>query len=161
MDISWDQRVDEYWAAADDEHPEQALGAMRALVAERGAEDPDALYEWASVHDFLGLETEAVPLYRAALDRGLSGDRAPRAVVQLASSLRNVGEPEAAVDLLRTVDEPGLGAAPQAFLALALRDAGRPDEALRVALLALAPTLPEYGRSVTAYAEELTAPPRD
>ena len=43
-----------------------------------------------------------------------------------------------------------------AFLALALHDAGRPTEALAVALRRLAPTLPEYGRAVAAYADELT-----
>ena len=33
----------------------------------------------------------------------------------------------------------------------------RHDDALRVALLALAPTLPFYGRAISSYAEELTS----
>ncbi|MCR2785728.1 MULTISPECIES: tetratricopeptide repeat protein [unclassified Microbacterium] len=156
MTEPWDERVAAFWRDADDDRPEAMLAQMQALIDERGAESPEALYEWASVHDFLGREGDAIPLYRAALERGLAGERRPQAVVQLASSLRNVGEADAAVALLQ--DHPGdtvTGAAPQAFLALALRDAGRPDEALRVALKALAPTLPTYRRAVEAYADAL------
>lgn len=121
MDSSWDDRVASFWASADDENPDLTLTAMRQLVEERPKTDPDALYEWASVHDFLGRGEDAVPLYRAALDGGLSGDREPQAIIQLASSLRNVGEPSAAVGLLQSHPEnPITGSAAQAFLALAL-----------------------------------------
>lgn len=51
---------------------------------------------------------------------------------------------------------PAVGAAREVFLALALHSAGRADEALRVALEVLAPTLPRYQRSVRAYAADLT-----
>jgi Tetratrico peptide repeat len=50
----------------------------------------------------MGHSDLAVPLYRKALDVGLSGERRRRAVIQLASSLRNVGRPEESVALLRT-----------------------------------------------------------
>ncbi|QGU28765.1 hypothetical protein D7D94_03045 [Microbacterium oryzae] len=129
---------------------------MAVLIRERGDGDPDALYEWASAHDFLGREAEAIPLYREALAAGLSGERRPQAIIQLASSLRNVGDPAAAIDLLEEhAPHAVTGSASQAFLALALHDAGRTDEALRVALRALAPTLPLYSRAVAAYADEL------
>ena len=49
-----------------------------------------------------------------------------------------------------------LGGAPSAVRALALRDAGRHDEALRVALEALIPHLPRYQRSMAGYARLLT-----
>lgn len=159
MTGSWDERVAEFWARADDSDPEVTLAAMKHLIDERPVEDAEALYEWASVHDFLGRESDAVPLYRAALDAGLSGDRRPQAIVQLASSLRNVGDAAAAVELLQAQPrDPVTGAAVDAFLALALRDEGRSDEALRVALHALAPTLPLYQRAVRAYADELVQP---
>lgn len=125
--------------------------------------DPDATYEWASVHDFLGRESEAIPLYREALANRLSGDRHPQAIIQLASSLRNVGDAQAAVDLLQDFpQDTAAGAAGRAFLALALYDAGQPGAALRIALKALAPTLPLYGRAITSYADELetTTPAR-
>lgn len=154
---SWDDRVAAFWATADDVRPETMLNEMNALVSERGAGDAEALYEWASVHDFLGREADAIPFYRAALDEGLTGNRRLQAVVQLASSLRNVGESGAAIELLEAQPgEPVTGAAAQAFLALALHDSGRPSEALRVALKALARTLPLYGRAITSYADELT-----
>jgi len=158
MTDDWNTRVAEFWESADDGDPESLLAGMRALVAERGEDEPDAIFEWASAHDFLGRETEAIPLYRAALAAGLGGDRRAQAVIQLASSLRNVGEPEAAVDLLRDLGtDAGTGAAVDAFLSLALHDSGHPAEALRVALRALAPTLPMYRRSVEFYADELRA----
>ncbi|TFD28157.1 tetratricopeptide repeat protein [Cryobacterium lyxosi] len=40
---------------------------MQALITERRDDDPAAIFEWASVHDFLGREAEAIPLYRRAL----------------------------------------------------------------------------------------------
>lgn len=77
-------------------------------------------------------------------------------MVQLASSLRNTGNAEEAVDLLSgSRDDPVNGPATDAFLALALRDCGRPDGALRVALRAPAPLCHTYERAVSQYADEL------
>lgn len=160
MTDDWEARVDAFWAQAgrDDSDIEAILTGMKVLVAERPPGDPDATFEWASVHDFLGREREAIRLYREALDGGLDGARRPKAIIQLASSLRNDGQPDAAIRLLHDM-EPShvIGDAQSAFLALALFDAGRPDEALRVALEALATTLPLYGSSVARYAAELAA----
>lgn len=156
MTVEWEERVADFWSSADDEQPEAAVRAMEALVAERPENDPDALFEWASVHDFIGREDRAIPLYRAALDGGLLEPRRAQAVIQLASSLRNIGDHAAAVDLLTDMPSTeAVGDAGQAFLALALRDAGRHDEALRAALVALGRTLPMYGRAVEHYANEL------
>ncbi|MBC9943839.1 tetratricopeptide repeat protein [Leucobacter sp. cx-328] len=153
---SWDDRVDAFWASADDAAPESTLEAMRVLVAERPATDAAGIYEWASVHDFLGLEAEAIPLYMSALAAGLDGEHKPQALIQLGSSLRNVGRADEAVDLLTEQESNEVtGDAAQAFLALALHTAGNPDEALRVALTALAPTLPMYRGAITYYANEL------
>lgn len=158
MERSWDERIDGFWESADDSKPNEAMAGMRSLVQERPAGDPDASYEWASVHDFLGREAEAIPLYREALGNGLSGGRRHQAVIQLASSLRNVGNAQAAVDLLQGLEpDSATGDASQAFLALALHDVGQHAAALRVALKALAPTLPRYSRSISFYAEELAA----
>ena len=158
MDASWNERVDRFWISADDSQPELTLAAMKHLVDERPSDDPDALFEWASVHDFLGQESAAIPLYQKALAGGLSGHRRPQAIIQLASSLRNAGDARAAIDLLEDcAPDTVTGSAAQAFLALALHDVGRSEAALRVALRALAPTLPLYGRAVTAYADNLTS----
>ncbi|MHA6750814.1 tetratricopeptide repeat protein [Dermacoccus nishinomiyaensis] len=157
MTVDWDERVDAFWAAASCTDPDRLLSVMRALVSERGEHDPDALYEWASVHDFLGHEEQAVPLYEAALARGLTGARRPQALIQLGSSLRNIGRPEDAVNLLHGLARDEVtGDAAQAFLALALHDAGRQEEALAVALRTLARTLPLYGTAIENYASELS-----
>ena len=85
---------------------------------------------------------------------------AEQAVIQLASTLRNLGEADEAVDLLTDWlaenDDHELSDSAAAFLALALASAGRTTEALTVALDTLAPHLTQYGRSVAAYAEWLS-----
>src|SRR5690625_2853375 len=145
MASDWHRRIASLWSSAEETEPEHLLRQMRSLYEERGSLDPEALFEWASVHDFLGMEHEAVPLYRDALAQGIAEPKRSQTIIQLASSLRNVGDPHAAVELIQghSVDEALQGAA-QAFLALALHDTGRPDAALRAALLALAGTLPQY-----------------
>ena len=97
-------------------------------------------------------------LYRQALDAGLAGSRRRQAVIQLASSLRVIGDAAGSVALLRAEKAAAsdeLDGAVSAFLTLSLLDAGAPREAVSVALTALAPHLPMYQRSVTSYASEL------
>jgi hypothetical protein len=151
----WDARVAAFWAGADDERAEETVAGMHALVAERPADDPRALFELACAHDFVGREAEAVPLYRRAIAGGLDPEHRPLAVIQLASSLRNVGQAADAVELLEALPDDAHAPGRDAFLALALHDAGRPTEALALALRRLAPALPDYGRAVAAYADEL------
>jgi ADP-ribose pyrophosphatase YjhB (NUDIX family) len=153
-----DDQLAAFWAEADDDRPAEAEAALEALLAPLADGDPVALFERASLHDFLGEEAAAIPLYRAALDAGLSAPRRTRAMIQLASSLRNVGEPSAAMAVLRAVDhDDELWLAAQAFLALALLDDDKPAPALRTALQALAPALPAYRRAVEAYADAAKA----
>lgn len=153
--------IDRFWRDAATLRPADLRPALDQALAPLPADDPVALYERASLHDYLGEEAAAVPLYRAALAAGLSGERVAAARIQLASSLRNVGDPSGAIAVLKDFppDEP-LAPAAQAFLALALLDDGKPAPALRTALHALAPTLPAYGRAVSSYADEVRAPRR-
>jgi hypothetical protein len=111
-----------------------------------------------------------VPLYRFALDGGLTGYRRRRAVIQMASSMRNIGQVEAAIELLeaeRAIDPAALDEqtrtladAISAVLALCLADAGREREAVSIAVAALAPHLPRYQRSMADYARQLVAASR-
>jgi tetratricopeptide (TPR) repeat protein len=133
---------------------------MDALTAELPPGSPIAAFERASAFDSTGHSDLAVPLYRRALELGLDGERRRRATVQLASSLRNLGEPAESERLLREERAAGsdeLDDAVSAFLALALADAGREREAVSVALSALARHLPRYERSVANYARLLVA----
>lgn len=162
MSAAWDDRVAAFWADADEDDPDRMLSGMDALVAERGADDPVALYELASVRDLLGREAEAVPLYRAALERGLGGPRRTQATIQLASSLRNIGEPDEAIALLQCVDPDRSGGdAAQVFLALALHDRGRHAEALQAIAAPLLPMLSMYASPLAAYLDELVDGPAD
>lgn len=155
----WQQRVDAVWDTATTHGEERTLAAILALATERPADDPLALYETAGAYDFAGREAEAEPFYRRALDAGLSDPERSRATVQLASTLRNLDRPQEAVELLRDLlaADPDGPLAPdaRAFAALALHDLGLHAEALREALVTLAPHLGRYGRAVTAYADEL------
>jgi hypothetical protein len=161
-DADWERRIAEAWTA-EIEETEPAEAAFRAridaLVAELPPDAPEGPFEQASAFDSTGHSDRAVPLYRTALAGGLTGLRRRRAVIQLASSLRNVGEAQESARLLTAERDAGsdeLDDAVRAFLALALVDLGRPREAAAIALAALAPHLPRYQRSLRAYAEELS-----
>jgi hypothetical protein len=154
----WERRLAELWTTLDVLPEEEFVAAIDQLTDELPDDDGTGPFERAAARDSTGHSDLAVPLYRQALERGLTGERRRRAVIQLASSLRNTGEVAAGVDLLeaelaRTSD--ALDDAVRAFLALALVDAGREREAVSHALIALAPHLPRYQRSTAAYARAL------
>ncbi|GAA3448881.1 tetratricopeptide repeat protein [Dactylosporangium matsuzakiense] len=167
----WEQRVDEAWAAIGDYdgHDADFRARIDDLAAELPAGDPRVAFERACAWDSTGHSDRAVPLYRQALDQGLPGYRRRRAVIQMSSSLRNIGRLDEAVKHLEaersvdpaTLDEPtrGLDDAVSAVLALCLTDAGREREAVSIAVAALAPHLPRYQRSMANYARKLTERP--
>ncbi|HEY2938015.1 MAG TPA: tetratricopeptide repeat protein [Gaiellaceae bacterium] len=59
------------------------------------------LFEEAGRHDTGGRPAEAIRLYEQALAAGLGEDERPRALLQLGSSLRNVGRIDEAVAMLQ------------------------------------------------------------
>lgn len=149
------------WARLDATPVPDFLALIDRLAAELPPGSAVGLFERAASLDSTGRSDRAIPLYREALRRGLTGERRRRAVIQLASSLRNTGHADESVALLTAeLDEPSdrLDDAVRAFLALALLDVGRPHEALCHALTALAPHLPRYQRSLTNYARLLLEP---
>lgn len=155
MSDDWQRRVDAVWEA--DLPDDTLLAEISSLADELDESDARRWFELASAHDSTGRELEAAAHYERALTIGLEPDQHAQATVQYASTLRNLGRPDAAIQLLERLPRLSpVGTARDAFLALALRDAGRTDEALRVLLDALVPTLPRYQRSVTAYAATLT-----
>lgn len=156
--MSWTERIAAIWSD-DGLHDEARIARIDELAAERLAEDPVALFERASARDAAGLEAEAEPLYRSALERGLSGDLRTQAIIQLASTIRNLNRVDESLELLRDEylrgpDAP-LHDEVAAFYALALVTGGNAAVAASVALSALAPHLSRYTRSVTAYANDL------
>jgi tetratricopeptide (TPR) repeat protein len=152
-----EQRLAALWASIDSLDEQEFLARMDRLAEELPA--PEAAYERGGAFDSTGHPDRAVPLYREALERGLDGSRRRQCVIQLASSLRNLGAVEESVALLEAERARGsdeLDDAVSAFLALALVSAGRDREAVSVVLGALAPHLPRYQRSVTNYAQDIS-----
>lgn len=147
----------------DDEDEERRITTGESLYAAY-PDDARITYEFAGTFDSAGQEQRAVELYREALNSGLREPFRHRAVIQLASSLRNLGEHEEAVRLLDELaaDRPeSIGIA--GFRALALHSAGRSADALGSLLAAVAQASMDedvlrYRRSLTAYAEELGGP---
>ncbi|MFD5079328.1 tetratricopeptide repeat protein [Streptomyces sp. NPDC058371] len=160
----WEKRVAAAWATFDDydeEHGADFRAVIDELVAELSADSPLGPFEQACAWDSTGHSDKAVPLYREALARGLSGYKGRRTRIQLASSLRNIGEAEEGVklltpELLTPSDE--LDDAVRACLALCLADLGREREGLALVIGALAPHLPRYQRSMANYARLLVEP---
>ncbi len=138
---------------------DEAIAHFRLLL-DQYPDDPRALYEYGGAFDSAGRENEAIPLYRKALEKGLSGDYLPQLYLQLASSLRNVGQLDEAITILQDAcqhypEGPSL----KLFLALALESAGRDHDALTT-LFELAivyvdtADMKRYARSIRAYADD-------
>jgi tetratricopeptide (TPR) repeat protein len=157
----WEKRVAALWASIDDFDETSFVQRIDALAAELPQGSAIADFERACAQDSTGHSDAAVPLYRAALETGLSGIRRRRAVIQMSSSLRNLGRADEAATLLASeleAAEDELSGAVRATLALALVDLGREREAAALALTALAEYLPRYNRSIARYARALLEP---
>ncbi len=155
----WERRLADLWASIDDLGEDEFLARLEELAAEQPADSAVAAFERASAFDSTGHSDLAVPLYRQALELGLAGERRRRAVIQLASSLRNLGRADESVALLTAERDAGsddLDDAVAAFLALALVDTGREREAAALALTALSRHLTRYQRSLANYAREIS-----
>jgi tetratricopeptide (TPR) repeat protein len=154
----WEQRMAEAWASLDGRDEAEFLALIEKLVEELPPDDPDGLFERAAALDSTGHSDLAVPLYEAALATGATGERRRRAVIQMASSLRNLDRSQESVALLTAeLKQPSddLEDAAKAVLALALTDVGREREAVSIAVGALAAHLPRYQRSMANYARAL------
>jgi hypothetical protein len=157
--LEWQSQMDALWERLDSMAPEAFVRAVDALAAERPANDATALFEKACARDSTGVEDEAEALYRAALAGSLDPYRRTRATIQLASTLRILGNLEQSEALLVTeldrhalLTDPPLDDELRATLALTWIARGRSTEAAALALTALAPHLSRYRRSMLANA---------
>jgi hypothetical protein len=154
--MEWEQRLSDLWASIDDHGEEEFVRKMERLVAELPADSAVGAFERASSFDSTGHSDLAVPLYRRALELGLQGQRRRRAVIQMASSLRNIGHAPESIDLLTAElqrESDDLDDAVSATLALALVDVGREREAVSIAVTALSRHMTRYRRSMANYAK--------
>jgi tetratricopeptide (TPR) repeat protein len=139
---------------------EEARSILLDLVA-TFPDDAEINYQTAWVHDHLGREREAVPFYVRAIGLGLSGQDLEGALLGLGSTYRTIGAYQQAEETLRR----GLAAFPhnrafQAFLAMALYNLHRYDEAMELLLTTLAETssdatILQYKRAILFYAPQL------
>ena len=130
-------------------------------LADQHPGNPRVALHLAGAYDSAGREEEAVAPYRTALAAGLDEDETLRARIQLASTLRNLGQNQEAVEILTVVcEENPRHRAARAFLALALTSADRAPEAvseLLDLLLTNPGPLEAYQRSLRWYADDLLA----
>jgi tetratricopeptide (TPR) repeat protein len=142
----------------DSDRFDEAIALLEPHVATY-PRDAEALYHLGSAHDSAGHEAAAVAPYRRALAIGLPAERGLACRIQLASTLRNLGQRREAVDILMTATtaNPDHRAAVM-FLALALVSDGQPNAAVHalLELLLTNPGPPEaYARSLRWYADDL------
>lgn len=155
---SWDEHVESVWSRAGEFTDEELVEQIERLAAECPHTDGTADFERAGSYDAIDRVEKAIPLYRAALGAGLAEPKRRQAVIQLASSLRNVGGSAESVELLTReleVRSDELDDAARAFLALALTDVGREREAVSLLVKTLQPHLALYGRALGEYADLL------
>jgi hypothetical protein len=154
------RRAAEVFARIDEYEERDFIAEIDALAAALPAGDPEGMFHRACALDSWGHSAEAIPLYAAALDAGgLAGENRRRAVIQMASSMRNTGQAEAALELLTAERGNGpdhLDDALACVMALCLASLGRDREGLSLVLVALARHLPRYNRSMAAYGRALT-----
>ncbi|TDU05172.1 tetratricopeptide repeat protein [Streptomyces sp. 846.5] len=161
LSTEWDQRSIALWLEFPNLPEEEFRARHEKLLGELPEGHPVLLFERGAFQDSTGHSDLAVPLYQQALAAGLDGERRRRVVIQMSSSLRNMGRPEEGVALLRAERERGsdhLDDAISATLALCLVDSGHEREAVAEAVAALAPHLPRYQRSMANYARLLMEP---
>jgi tetratricopeptide (TPR) repeat protein len=154
------RRAAALFAAIGDYDEEKFLAEVDALAAELPEGDADAIFHRGSARDSWGHSDLAVPLYAQALEiGGLTGENRRRAVIQMSSSLRNVGRVEDGLAHLLQEKETGgedhLSDALDCTIALCLATLGREREGLSLVLVALARHLPRYNRSMANYGRVL------
>jgi hypothetical protein len=153
------RRAAAVFAAIDDYDEQHFIAEIDALAAELPAGDHDGLFHRGCAQDSWGHPDLAIPLYRKALETGgLTGENRRRAVIQMASSMRNIGQAESALKLLVAERDHGsdhLDDALTCTTALCLASLGRDREGLSMVIIALARHLPRYNRSMANYGKAL------
>ena len=130
-------------------------------LASQFPSDSALQYETACVHDFLGLEREAIPFYLSAIQNGLSGNDLRGAFLGLGSTYRTLGMYKES----KQIFQEGLQSFPEAieikvFLAMTQYNIGEHHEAMTSLLNIIADTTTdlvtkEYARAIYQYAENL------
>jgi tetratricopeptide (TPR) repeat protein len=132
MEPIWETVVKNGWENKDDENK---LVKYFSEVAEKYPNSARAKFELANAFDFLGQEDKAISLYEDAIRIGLNAEYEAYALLQLGSSLRNVGRINDAISVLSDAEKrypefPSI----TMFLGMAMHDRNMNTEALRTVL---------------------------
>ena len=153
------RRAAALFAAIDDYEEAAFIAEIDALADEFPEDDGDRLFHQASARDSWDTPTSRCRSTRGPWSLGsLTGENRRRAVIQMSSSLRNVGRVEEAFANLvkeRENGEDHLSDALDCTIALCLSTLGREREGLSLVITALAKHLPRYNRSMANYARLL------
>ncbi len=148
--------IEEAWKHRND--PDLFLNKFKEIF-NNYRENSVYLFEYANALDFLGKETEAIPLYQKALGLGLSGKIKTRAEIQLGSSLSVIGENESAIEILNKVNRETGDPVALAFLCIALFRSGELEKSLKASLSFIVSgnqgLLPQYKRALSQYLDEI------
>jgi tetratricopeptide (TPR) repeat protein len=153
-------RLAEAVTAREEGRDEEALRLLLSLHEEM-PRDGDVNLQCAWIHDKLGLEAEAVPYYKAALEAGLHGEDLHDALLGLGSTYRALGRYEESLRTLdRGVKEFPADPALKVFRAMSLYNTGQAKEACQLLLTVLATTDPpeaisRYRGAISEYARDL------
>lgn len=130
-------------------------------LLEGNPDDAAVAYQCAWVHDRMGREREAIPLYERAISLGLSGRDLEGATLSLGSSHRATGGYAKAAEVLRGgVERFPQNRAMQVILAMALHNLDEHEQAMGLLLRNLAetssdPEIASYKRAISYYAGRL------
>ena len=130
-------------------------------LAASSPEDAEIQYEAACIHDYLGLESQAVPFYQAALSGTLSQEHVRSAILGLGSTYRTLGRyDEAKATLLDGVARFPSAREMKVFLAMVLHNLGESKVAIESLLLLIAetsndPNILEYKGAIEFYAKDI------
>lgn len=118
-------------------------------------------YQCAWIHDVMGLESEAVPYYKQALELGLAGEEKQGAILGLGSTYRTLG----LYDEAQAIFENAMQEFPergefQVFYAMVLYNQQAYSEAMGILLKQLAETstdqgIQDYKKAILFYADQL------
>ncbi len=144
------------WKYRDD--PEKLIWTFQR-VFEEYRENPIYLFEYANALDFLGKESEAIPLYQQALSLGISGKRKIQAEIQLGSSFSVLGDHVSAITILSRLQKETGDPAALIFLCIALFRSEETKRSLKTALSFIMSgkhgLLPKYTRALSQYLDEI------
>ncbi|MDC3418427.1 tetratricopeptide repeat protein [Aquibacillus salsiterrae] len=135
MEPKWEDVVLNGWENKDDE---AKLIEYFLKIVEKYPNSARAKFELANAYDFTGQENKAISLYEDAIRIGLDSEYQAYALLQLGSSLRNVGRLDEAIRILsdaelRYPEFPSISM----FLGMTLHDKNRTAEALSKTLNAM------------------------